>query len=104
MNAAKQRNTAGRIRGYNATSAPLTPLVAHPRSMPNVDHLDPTLVTSMSSPARTACQCPDHTPTRNLGMSQATGWAAVERALTDFDQKEVDGYKDDIDTLLVFVS
>ena len=35
---------------------------------------------------------------------QPTGWAAVEKALTDFDKQEIGDYKEDIDTLLVFVS
>lgn len=33
-----------------------------------------------------------------------TGWAAVEKTLTDFDRAEVGGYKEDIDSLLTFVS
>ncbi|KAI0825791.1 hypothetical protein BC629DRAFT_1261593, partial [Irpex lacteus] len=30
------------------------------------------------------------------------GWAAVEKTLTNFDQQEVGGYKEDIDSLLTF--
>lgn len=33
-----------------------------------------------------------------------SGWGAVEKALTEFDNQEVGAYKEDIDTLLVFVS
>lgn len=32
-----------------------------------------------------------------------TGWAAIEKALDDFDNQEMEGVKNDIDTLLVFV-
>ncbi|KAI0776501.1 hypothetical protein BC629DRAFT_1290505, partial [Irpex lacteus] len=35
---------------------------------------------------------------------QLTGWAAVEKALKEFDQQEISGYKEDIDSLLTFVS
>jgi hypothetical protein len=35
---------------------------------------------------------------------QSTGWDAVEVAFKEFDQQELEDYKDDIDTLLVFVS
>lgn len=35
---------------------------------------------------------------------EAKGWDAVERALDEFDKQEVGAYKEDIDTLLVFVS
>ncbi len=38
-----------------------------------------------------------------LHPQKLTGWAAVEKTLTDFDQKEVSGYKEDIDSLLTFV-
>lgn len=31
-------------------------------------------------------------------------WATVERALTNFDKQEIGGYKEDIDSLLTFVS
>ncbi|KAI0776448.1 hypothetical protein BC629DRAFT_1241246, partial [Irpex lacteus] len=31
-----------------------------------------------------------------------TGWAAVEKALKEFDQQEIGGYKEDIDSLLTF--
>ncbi|KAI0821136.1 hypothetical protein BC629DRAFT_428522 [Irpex lacteus] len=34
--------------------------------------------------------------------SQATGWAAVEKTLTDYDREEIGNYKEDMDTLLVF--
>lgn len=34
---------------------------------------------------------------------QLTGWAAVEKALKEFDQQEIGGYKEDIDSLLTFV-
>lgn len=37
-------------------------------------------------------------------QSQLTGWEAVEKAINDFDTAQVAIYKDDIDTLLVFVS
>ena len=33
-----------------------------------------------------------------------TGWAKVEKALAEFDQQDVGAYKEDIDSLLVFVS
>ncbi|KAI0776499.1 hypothetical protein BC629DRAFT_1701578, partial [Irpex lacteus] len=33
---------------------------------------------------------------------QLTGWAAVEKALKEFDQQEIGGYKEDIDSLLTF--
>ncbi|KAI0341522.1 hypothetical protein BDW22DRAFT_1332634, partial [Trametopsis cervina] len=32
-----------------------------------------------------------------------TGWAAIEKALDDFDNQEMEGVKNDIDTLLVFI-
>ncbi|KAI0706133.1 hypothetical protein BC835DRAFT_1260555, partial [Cytidiella melzeri] len=33
---------------------------------------------------------------------KSSGWPAVEEALTQFDQQEVGGYKEDVDTLLTF--
>lgn len=39
-----------------------------------------------------------------LLVGQPTGWAAVEKALTDFDRQEIGAYKEDIDSLLTFVS
>lgn len=42
--------------------------------------------------------------THRWQTQQLTGWAAVEKTLTDFDQQEVSGYKEDIDSLLTFVS
>ena len=33
-----------------------------------------------------------------------TGWAAVEKTFTDYDKQEIEGYKEDIDSLLTFVS
>ena len=35
---------------------------------------------------------------------QLAGWAAVEKTLTDYDRQEIGGYKEDIDSLLTFVS
>lgn len=35
---------------------------------------------------------------------QAVGWAAVDKAVRDFDEQMVKDYKEDIDTLLTFVS
>ncbi|KAI0821132.1 hypothetical protein BC629DRAFT_428264 [Irpex lacteus] len=40
--------------------------------------------------------------THRWQTQQLTGWAAVEKTLTDFDQQEVSGYKEDIDSLLTF--
>lgn len=37
-------------------------------------------------------------------LQQLTGWEAVEKAIKDFDTGQVAMYRDDIDTLLVFVS
>jgi hypothetical protein len=36
--------------------------------------------------------------------SQTSGWASVEKSLNEFDKQEIGDYKEDIDTLLVFVS
>lgn len=36
--------------------------------------------------------------------NQLHGWAAVEKALTDFDKEEIVAYKEEIDSLLTFVS
>ena len=33
-----------------------------------------------------------------------TGWAAGEKTLTDYDKQEIAGYKEDIDSLLTFLS
>lgn len=37
-------------------------------------------------------------------VGQPTGWAAIEKAITDYDREEIGGYKEDIDSLLTFVS
>ncbi len=47
---------------------------------------------------------PAHRTVQVVPANQTTGWAAVEKALTDFDKQEVGAYKEDIDSLLVFVS
>lgn len=36
-------------------------------------------------------------------VGQPTGWAAIEKAMTDYDREEIGGYKEDIDSLLTFV-
>ncbi len=35
---------------------------------------------------------------------QSTGWAAMSKDVREFDEEKVQNYKDDVDTLLVFVS
>ncbi|KAI0758443.1 hypothetical protein BC629DRAFT_1295933, partial [Irpex lacteus] len=35
-------------------------------------------------------------------VGQPTGWAAIEKAITDYDWEEIGGYKEDIDSLLTF--
>ncbi|KAI0803302.1 hypothetical protein BC629DRAFT_1284213, partial [Irpex lacteus] len=45
---------------------------------------------------------PAHATVQVVPANQTTGWAAVEKALTDFDKQEVGAYKEDIDSLLVF--
>lgn len=42
--------------------------------------------------------------TQPVSAGQPTGWAAVEKALMDFDRQEIGAYKEDIDSLLTFVS
>jgi hypothetical protein len=39
-----------------------------------------------------------------MGTLRQTGWDTVETTFKEFDQQELGNYKDDIDTLLVFVS
>ncbi|KAI0776496.1 hypothetical protein BC629DRAFT_1290650, partial [Irpex lacteus] len=41
---------------------------------------------------------------QQTSTGQLTGWVAVEKALKDFDEQEIGGYKEDIDSLLTFVS
>lgn len=38
------------------------------------------------------------------GSPSAVGWAAVEKSVRDVDEQMVNDYKEDIDTLLTFVS
>lgn len=35
---------------------------------------------------------------------EGTGWSAMSKAVREYDEEEIGYYKDDIDTLLVFVS
>ncbi|KAI0758448.1 hypothetical protein BC629DRAFT_1551371 [Irpex lacteus] len=59
---------------------------------------DPQDTQQPSSAAQQAPSGPQALP------GQLTGWAAVEKALKEFDQQEIGGYKEDIDSLLTFVS
>lgn len=46
-----------------------------------------------------------HARTSNLATSgQLVGWAAVEKAVRESDEQQVQDCKEDIDTLLTFVS
>ncbi|KAI0337601.1 hypothetical protein BDW22DRAFT_1339437 [Trametopsis cervina] len=38
----------------------------------------------------------------NATSAQLTEWAVIERGVHEFDKQEIDGYKEDVDTLLVF--
>lgn len=57
-----------------------------------------------SSPSSrfTSGASPDN-PIYVVPRATLTGWAAIAKATDDFDKEEMEGYKNDIDTLLVFV-
>ena len=42
--------------------------------------------------------------TKYVLSGQPTGWAAISKQVRDFDEEKVQNCKDDVDTLLVFVS
>lgn len=43
-------------------------------------------------------------PAHVLNRDTPRGWAVIQKAVDDFDKEETDAVKNDIDTLLVFVS
>lgn len=47
---------------------------------------------------------PSEVKTRYVLSGQPTGWAAMPKVAQDFDQEKIQNCKEDIDTLLVFVS
>ena len=42
--------------------------------------------------------------TKYVLSGQPTGWAAMTKEVREFDEEKVKSYKEDVDTLLVFVS
>lgn len=42
-------------------------------------------------------------PIHVLTRDTPVGWAVIQKALDDFDKEQIEGVKNDIDTLLVFV-
>ena len=43
------------------------------------------------------------TPVQVVFPGQTVGWAAAEQSVRDFDEQQIKDYKEDIDTILVFV-
>lgn len=54
------------------------------------------------SPLPSASGSPS-SPIQVVLPGQAVGWAAIEQSVRDFDEQQVQDYKEDIDTLLTFV-
>jgi hypothetical protein len=57
--------------------------------------------TRMSGPPEASLSPP---PPTQFQAPQTSGWALVEKSLDEFDKREIGDFKEDIDTLLVFVS
>lgn len=65
---------------------------------------DVAIVATRSRPTAVDDSIPQESERLDYTGQAFTGWAAVEKALSDFDTSEITAYKEDIDALLTFVS
>lgn len=103
----------------NRSAVPVTP--NHPSSVSDIQDTSPNFAAGVYRAASNVNPFDDketHQPdplhhkntqqpasaAQPVSVGQPTGWAAVEKALTDFDRQEIGAYKEDIDSLLTFVS